>query len=457
MDEVLAHLRVHPSCREALYLAVGVFRERTEQLNSPEPVTTLQRRSALLAPVATECSLCRDTWYSKHIWFSGMKITLTNPVGLQCQECRYTLCRDCLNRQQPYFEVSVAGGPCPTPGCGGTLTTPVLPTGRHDIAPLHPESIEGVIIVRDGPIVPTMGEALRVVTQVLPLLADDTDLIHIRPSAPNTMVDLFARDRLAGSLVHHLERDGVLAPGAWQRSGLLFLRPATGADDADYSVTVVRKSPRPGRDPAFYQWPRGDFAAVERMLVFYAGAPPEPDEILRIATAIERATGIDLNRTRISTFGGTMEPGEGLAQAAIVNMEHKGELPPHSLARSPIHSLSVDGARRVVAVVPASEGTPTPSAPNPQRSYAGLSAADLIVQVVRCRQAGRREDPSLRVILDELRRAYGHPAYPFAAALERLAFGTHGPALFQESMEPDEVMIVTAIMERLTGAEPSSG
>jgi hypothetical protein len=112
----------------------------------------------------------------------------------------------------------------------------------------------------------------------------------------------------------------------------------------------------------------------------------------------------------------------------------------------------------VVAVVPAAEhpahgpagGASPRSAPVDQRSYAGLTAAQLIDHVVQCRQAGRREDPSLRAILDDLRRAYGHPSYPFAASLERLAFATHGPALFQETMEPDEVEIVNTIWERLT-------
>ena len=109
----------------------------------------------------------------------------------------------------------------------------------------------------------------------------------------------------------------------------------------------------------------------------------------------------------------------------------------------------MNGARRVVAVIPAAEDTP-----DSKRSYAGLTAAELIDRVVQCRQAGRREDQSVHVILNELRRSYGHPAYPFAASLERLAFGTYGPALFQESMEPDEVQIVDTILERLTSDPP---
>lgn len=38
---------------------------------------------------------------------------------------------------------------------------------------MDPDGIEGVIIARDGFILPTMEEALVVVTKFLPLIADD--------------------------------------------------------------------------------------------------------------------------------------------------------------------------------------------------------------------------------------------------------------------------------------------
>ncbi|MFB7168077.1 hypothetical protein [Streptomyces sp. NPDC056242] len=85
------------------------------------------------------------------------------------------------------------------------------------------------------------------------------------------------------------------------------------------------------------------------------------------------------------------------------------------------------------------------------RFYAGLTADQLIARVVLCRCAGRTEDPDLLVVLDELRRDYGHHACPFAASLERLAYGMHGPALFQEGMQPDEAEILSRILEQLSG------
>lgn len=91
------------------------------------------------------------------------------------------------------------------------------------------------------------------------------------------------------------------------------------------------------------------------------------------------------------------------------------------------------------------------------RTYAGCTAAEVAEHVVACRQARRHGDRTVQRILDELRREYGHPAYPFAASLERLAYGTAGPPLYQESMEPDEVQLIEAIMQRLEGSALSAG
>ncbi|MGH3833678.1 MAG: hypothetical protein ACRDRS_25125 [Pseudonocardiaceae bacterium] len=105
---------------------------------------------------------------------------------------------------------------------------------------MDPDSIERVIVVREGPITPSMDEALAVVTRFVPLLPDDAPLIRICPGARGMMNEKFTRDRLALSLVQGLEHDGVLAPGAWARSRPLFIRAGT-TDDTDYLVTVVRK------------------------------------------------------------------------------------------------------------------------------------------------------------------------------------------------------------------------
>ncbi|QHA08806.1 hypothetical protein GQF42_41095 [Streptomyces broussonetiae] len=95
-------------------------------------------------------------------------------------------------------------------------------------------------------------------------------------------------------------------------------------------------------------------------------------------------------------------------------------------------------------------GTDTP--PLPSRTFADHSATEVIDCVVACRRTGLRADRTVQYVLDELRREHGDPAHPFAASLERLAYGTAGPALYQESMESDEVAIVDAILRRLADA-----
>ncbi|MEV2251687.1 trypsin-like peptidase domain-containing protein [Streptomyces sp. NPDC050147] len=88
--------------------------------------------------------------------------------------------------------------------CRDELTTPVLPTGRHDVQPM----------------------------------ADDASPIHNRPSVPRLMSDASARDEMASSLVHGLKREGRLTRGAWARSRRLFILAGT-AIGTDYLITVV--------------------------------------------------------------------------------------------------------------------------------------------------------------------------------------------------------------------------
>lgn len=266
VDEVLRHLRHDPESTGALFLALTILcQSRTEILKSDEPLTDVQRWSALLAPVATECSACNVVWYSYHTLVNvdgSFQGSILNPIGLQCQDCRHTLCRNCLSMGPRSYTVPIdepepLGGSCPRSGCNGQLTKPVLPTGLHDVTPMDPDGIEGVIVARDGPILPTMDDALVVVTKFLPLIADDAPLIHIRRSVPGMMSDESTRDELALSLVLELERERVMAPGAWVRSRRMFVPGA--ANDTNYLITVVRKSeqqpsPADRRPPIWRKW-----------------------------------------------------------------------------------------------------------------------------------------------------------------------------------------------------------
>ncbi|MEL5955686.1 hypothetical protein AADR41_13075 [Streptomyces sp. CLV115] len=252
LDEVLRGLRRDPENPDGLFVALSVLAQsRTTRLASPEPVTEMQQWNALLAPITTACSACDGRWYSTHtVLFADNDVHFqpTNPIGMQCQKCRYTLCRDCLKAQRPTSHTAsvdapeVVVGSCTNTNCDGQgLSVPVLPTGRPDVTPVDPDAIEGVVVVRDGPIRPTTDEALAVVTKFLPLIPDDAPLLHIRRAGPGTMSDGSTRDGLVQSLLLDLEREGVLAPDAWGRSRRMHIL-AGPAGDANYLIATVQKS-----------------------------------------------------------------------------------------------------------------------------------------------------------------------------------------------------------------------
>ncbi|MFF9352702.1 hypothetical protein [Streptomyces sp. NPDC014734] len=254
LDEVLRGLRRDPENLDGLYVALSVLTtSRTARLTSPEPLTEMQQWSALLAPVTTACSACDTRWYSTHaiLFANNDKYSLPmNPVGIQCQKCRYTLCRDCLNARRPTSYTAdvdapeIVAGSCANTACDGRrLTVPVLPTGRPGATPMDPDAIEGVLVVRDGPIRPTTDDALAVVTRFLPLLPEDAPLLHIREARPGAMSDNAARDALARSLLLDLEREGVLAPDSWGRSRRMHIL-AGPEGDGDYLIVPVQRSLR---------------------------------------------------------------------------------------------------------------------------------------------------------------------------------------------------------------------
>jgi hypothetical protein len=541
LDEILRGLRLDPKNNSLLNLGlVIVSGSRTRHLEAAEPVTHSQMWNALLAPVATECSSCHKAWYSAHSLVSGYtKFHLMNPAGLQCQKCRYTLCRDCFSAKPPLSADDPVDMPerisesCPEPG-HGVLGAPVLPTGRSDVEPMDPDRIEAVIVTREGPIPPTMDEALDAVTHFLPLVADDAPLIHIHASRPGLMADESGRDELALTLIRDLESEGKLAPGAWNRSKRTFVK-THNRSDTSYLLTVIRRENKNDPHPCY-----GLYSGMSKKVLisligkpessvrncqerqsagsehwFYRNTPSGidteiviTDGLLEAAEMKSREDGQPVLRV---TANGTFTPVVGYAVYALVFLLAQMPLlndteiestirtvPETDLvttalsvlrpwAQHPEHGIyaltrrskgvlvasdvklrcafwRLTGDRIAVSLSdgPLEEPAPWDASTGPsagsQRSYAGFTAAELIDCVAHCRQSGRQQDTVIRGILDELRREYGHPAYPFAASLERLAFGTSGPPLFQESMEPDEVDVINNILQRLTtGAGESPG
>ena len=98
---------------------------------------------------------------------------------------------------------------------------------------------------------------------------------------------------------------------------------------------------------------------VERVLLLYGGNEPAADEVGAIIRRLEQTAGIDFRGVRITPFGSVAgEPDEGIAQALVVRCEHEGDLSAGALERTTVQTFTVNGARRVVAVVKARERSP---------------------------------------------------------------------------------------------------
>jgi hypothetical protein len=234
MDEILGLLRRDPANAEAMILAATiVYVSRTTTLRAAEPLTRDQSASAILAPVAVQCSRCTAFWYALGTVLPIPNMIVVNPLGVQCPVCRYTLCKDCAAAAQHRG----AAIPCPAPGCSGTLEPALRPTGRREVLPIDPSEIERVIVTRDGPIPPTILEALPAVTRYVPLVPDDAPFVIICRGGPSQMSNANAPS-LARGLVDGLEQDMLLAPGAWDRS--TSMRVTGAEDDSDYLVIIVK-------------------------------------------------------------------------------------------------------------------------------------------------------------------------------------------------------------------------
>jgi hypothetical protein len=95
---------------------------------------------------------------------------------------------------------------------------------------------------------------------------------------------------------------------------------------------------------------------VERVHILYGGDAPSAGEVGAIIRALEKSTGTSFKGARITASGGEGgEPDETIAQAVVAMHEREGDLSPGALKRTTVQTFTVNGARRVVAVVRAGE------------------------------------------------------------------------------------------------------
>jgi hypothetical protein len=158
LDEILRVLDHDRRNPHALILAeVVLSTSRSQQLHAEEPLTVDYYKHPYFDPLACKCSNCENEWFSTHSMFGSVEMSVTNPIGMQCQQCRHTLCRDCLSKSPAarMATLTIFNDVCEK--CGGKFGVPVLPTGRDPAwspGAKVGDAVERILVFRQGPITP---------------------------------------------------------------------------------------------------------------------------------------------------------------------------------------------------------------------------------------------------------------------------------------------------------------
>jgi hypothetical protein len=179
MDNVLAVLDQDPENEQALWLAMIIFGAvtRTQQVNADEALGPKYWRDTRLDRIFAVCSRCRlRSWVPDECLSEYSTWVVSNPIGLQCRECGYVVCRVCLEELSGNSQNSVVACPnCRKPALG----KPVYPTGRNSLQlERFGRPVQLVYIMREGPLPPTIQEVNKLLYQFSPdPLSDDHELM----------------------------------------------------------------------------------------------------------------------------------------------------------------------------------------------------------------------------------------------------------------------------------------
>ena len=175
LHEIFQTLDQDPQSEAALRLAVLLLGgSRSAQMQSVEPISQNDLIDRRLDPIYTMCSQCKNNmWISINWQHSAARMVVTNPIGLQCQDCGYVVCRECLNKT---IKMSLGPETYPNrcPNCGkNTLGTPVYPTGRTGLQmERRADSISHVFLFREGPLPPDPDYMKEILAEVSPDVLD---------------------------------------------------------------------------------------------------------------------------------------------------------------------------------------------------------------------------------------------------------------------------------------------
>lgn len=219
LDEILRVLDHDRRNPHALTLAAIVLStSRSQQLHAEEPLTADYYKHPYFDPLACKCSNCENEWFSTHSIFSSDEMSVTNPIGVQCQQCRHTLCRGCYSKLPATRMITLAIFSDVCEKCGGKLGVPVLPTGRDPA--WYPGAkvvgtVERILVFRQGPITPGR-EYLEFLMETFPSFFRTNTGISVY-AAPHS-INLVC---LAQAMVHRLESEGYVGAGALERSSFI--------------------------------------------------------------------------------------------------------------------------------------------------------------------------------------------------------------------------------------------
>lgn len=163
MDEIFKVLDTDPDSEHALRLAMIILGEsRTQHLQAQEPLPLSYWHDRRLDPIFAVCSHCRTSaWVPTSCLIAEMSssMAVANPVGQQCQNCGYVVCRNCFDKVRQgnsFIRRGIKLTHIRCPNCGeNAFDVPVYPTGRlpQQMA-RHPERVVQVFIFREGPVPP---------------------------------------------------------------------------------------------------------------------------------------------------------------------------------------------------------------------------------------------------------------------------------------------------------------
>jgi hypothetical protein len=121
LQPLLEILAENPRDQEALTLALLVVgAAQAERAQAGEALGKEHLHDRRLDPIFAVCSHCRKTSWAPQNCLFGSAAQVLSPVGVQCRNCGYVVCRSCTS------------GTKICPNCGmPALRSPVYPTGRE--------------------------------------------------------------------------------------------------------------------------------------------------------------------------------------------------------------------------------------------------------------------------------------------------------------------------------------